>query len=317
MLHTILTPLDGSPFGEHALPLALAVAGRSGGTLRLLHVVAPPATVYSEGPLFIDDSSLEFYIRERQRIEGASYLEGVAKRIKGRRAAGVTRLVVEGDVRDAIRAQAESAAADLVVMTTHGRGPFGRFWLGSTADALVRLLPMPVLLIRPHGAAPDFEREPVVKHVLIAVDGSHLAEQIVEPAVELGALMGADFTLVRVVRPVVIGAYAFEGGAVGPLAVAVEELEAEHQLACERAEKYLEETAARLRARKLTVRTHVATEEQPAAGILREAEAAKADLIALATHGRWGLSRLFLGSVADKVVRGGTLPVLLRRPKEA
>jgi nucleotide-binding universal stress UspA family protein len=317
MFHTILAPLDGSTFAEHALPLALSIARRSGAALRLLHVEPTPASIYSESPLFIDDSYLEAYVREHQRAVGLAYLEGVVKRVKGLPAAGVTRLTAEGEVRDVIRAQAESIHADLVVMTTHGRGPLGRFWLGSVADELVRTLPMPVLLIRPQEGAAALEREATLKHVLIALDGSPFAEQILEPVVELGALMGAEFTLVRVVRPVLIGGLAFEGGGLGQLAVGLEQLEGEHKRRCERAENYLDEIAARLRARKLTVRTHVETDDQPAMGILHEAQKADADLIALATHGRRGLSRLFLGSVADKVVRGGRLPVLLVRPKEA
>ena len=267
--------------------------------------------------MFIEDSYLESYVREHHRSAGLTYLNAVARRLKGLAAPGATRLVAEGEVRDVIRAQAECIHADLVVMTTHGRGPLGRFWLGSVADELVRTLPMPVLLVRPREGVPDLEREADVKRILIPLDGSALAEQVLEPAAELGALTDAEFTLVRVVRPVVIGAYALGAGGLGQLAVGMEQLEAEHKRRCEQAENYLEEIAARLRARKLTVRTHVATEEQPAVGILQEAQKADADLIALATHGRRGLSRLFLGSVADKVVRGGRLPVLLLRPKEA
>ena len=317
MFKTILAPLDGSPFAEHALPLALSVARRTGAALRLLNVQPTPASVYSESPLFIEDSYLESYVREHQRTVGLAYLDGVVKRLKGLPFAGVTRLAAEGDVRDVIRAKAECIHADLVVMTTHGRGPIGRFWLGSAADELVRTLPMPVLIVRPQEGPADLQREATLKHVLIALDGSPFAEQIVEPAVELGVLMGAEFTLLRVVRPVLIGGHALQGGGLGQLAVGLEQLEAEHKRRCERAENYLEEIAARLRARKLTVRTHVETEEQAAVGILHEAQKADADLIALATHGRRGLSRLFLGSVADKVVRGGRLPVLLVRPKAA
>jgi nucleotide-binding universal stress UspA family protein len=69
-----------------------------------------------------------------------------------------------------------------------------------------------------------------------------------------------------------------------------------------------------LREQGLEVRTRVVTEGRPVAAILSEAEAGHCDLIALATHGRRGLSRLFLGSVADKVVRGAAASVLLCRP---
>jgi len=82
------------------------------------------------------------------------------------------------------------------------------------------------------------------------------------------------------------------------------------------AQAYLDGVAAPLRGRGLRVETRVVAEEQPALGILREAEAVGADLIAMETHGRHGLSRLLRGSVADKVVRGGVVPVLLHRQPE-
>ena len=147
MFQTILAPLDGSAFGEHALPLALAMARRSGASLRLLHVAPTPASIYAESPLFMEDSYLESYVREQHRAASLAYLNAVVRRLKALPEGHVTRLVAEGEVRDVIRAQAECVGADLVVMTTHGRGPLGRFWLGSVADELVRTLPMPVLLV--------------------------------------------------------------------------------------------------------------------------------------------------------------------------
>jgi nucleotide-binding universal stress UspA family protein len=316
MFRTILTPLDGSTFGEWALPMALAIARRSVASLSLLHVVPPPATLYSENALFIEDSDLESYVREHQRSASLYYLGAVAKRLKGLAAPGAAQVVVEGEVRDAIRSQAELGRADLVVMTTHGRGPLGRLWLGSVADELVRALPMPVLLARPKDGAPDLEREAGLKRILIALDGSGLAEQVLAPAAEIGRLTGAELLLLRVVRPITLTEYGWSGPSAVYLTQAIGELNEWEKRQCESAEKYLEATAAPLRAHSLAVRTRVVVEEQPAVGILQEAQRGDADLIALATHGRRGLSRFFLGSVADKVVRGGRLPVLLVRPKE-
>jgi len=62
------------------------------------------------------------------------------------------------------------------------------------------------------------------------------------------------------------------------------------------------------------VLTRVVIDEQPAVGIMLEAQIRHADLIAMETHARRGLSRLILGSVADKIIRGGALPVLVSRP---
>ena len=82
----------------------------------------------------------------------------------------------------------------------------------------------------------------------------------------------------------------------------------------EQANKYLNGVAEKLRAEGLTVKTKVDVDEKPAHAILEDVETAPADVVAIETHGRSGLSRFFLGSVADKVVRGSHVPVLLHRP---
>jgi nucleotide-binding universal stress UspA family protein len=80
------------------------------------------------------------------------------------------------------------------------------------------------------------------------------------------------------------------------------------------AQAYLDRVAERLRTRGLRVQTQVVVGESPAAGVLDVARDRHINLIALATHGRSGLKRLFLGSVADKIVRGTLIPVLVYRP---
>src|SRR5579884_2253353 len=119
MYHSLLVPLDGSVFGEHALPLALTLARRCGAELHLLHVIQPVASIYSETPLFVDDD-LGARLRRQLLDERGAYLNGVAARLREAGAAAVRTEVAEGDVADAIRQRAEAARADLVVMTTHG-----------------------------------------------------------------------------------------------------------------------------------------------------------------------------------------------------
>jgi len=310
MYGSLLVPLDGSVFGEHALPLALSIARRAGATLTVLHVYGPVAAVYAEGPPAFDDS-LDLHLKERQQ----AYLDGVVQRVRDVSSVSVRSELLEGETADAIRAAVSSRGVDLVVMTTHGRGPLGRFWLGSVADELVRHLPAPLLLVRPREAAPDLGQEPVLKHVLLPLDGSALAEQMIEPAVALGSLMGAHYTLVRVIKPVLPSAYRLQGASLTELAESVlKQIETMHESLHREAQNYLDQVAARLRARSLQVQTRVTVEQQPAVAILHEAASSAIDLIALETHGRRGLSRLVLGSVADKVVRGASVPVLVHRP---
>ena len=75
--------------------------------------------------------------------------------------------VEDGFSVDAILGQARKAAADLIVMTTHGRGPLSRAFLGSVADELARRSPIPVLLIRPQDPLPDFHKTASVTRMLI------------------------------------------------------------------------------------------------------------------------------------------------------
>ena len=74
-------------------------------------------------------------------------------------------------------------------MATHGRGALGRFWLGSVADEMLRHVNVPLLLVRPDEEAVDLAHEPALGRVVVALDGTPLAEQILEPAVALAALM--------------------------------------------------------------------------------------------------------------------------------
>jgi nucleotide-binding universal stress UspA family protein len=313
MYRSILVPLDGSTFGEHALPLALGLARRSGASLRLLHVHTPLATVYAEGA-YAFDSSLEAELKAHQ----THYLADVVQRIGEASSVSVHPEVLEGPVAETIRTTALGTGADLVVMTTHGRGALARFWLGSVADELVRQLPMPLLLVRPGEGQPDLKADPVPRHLLLPLDGSPLAEQMIEPAAALGSLAEADFTLLRVISPVAPLDYSIEGTTFSQRAQAIvaqiERLQAE---ARKEAHDYLEGVAGRLRERGLKVQTKVLVDAQPATLILRYATPPGVDLIALATHGRRGLARLFLGSVADKVIRGAAVPVLVHRAVQA
>jgi nucleotide-binding universal stress UspA family protein len=205
MYRSILVPVDGSTFAEHALPLALSLARHSGASLHLFHVVQPLASVYSEAPLFVEsECDLEARIQERMR----TYLDELAGRLAKRWSAVVTSSLLAGEVVPSFLAHTAETKPDLVVMTTHGRGPLGRFWLGSVADELARVLPVPLLLVRPQEKAePDLETEPPLRQILIPLDGSKLAEQIVRPAIELGRLTRAGFTLLRVVKPAPLVAF--------------------------------------------------------------------------------------------------------------
>jgi len=310
MYRKIVVPLDGSIFGEHALPLAVSIARRSGAAVHLVHVHSPLEAVYLEGAGYFDDA-LDEHLKRQHR----EYMDGLVKRLRSLCPGGADAELLEGAVAPVLEQHASKIGADLVIMTTHGRGPFKRFWLGSVADELVRSLPMPLLLVHPGDRPPDLASDPVLKHVLVPLDGTPLAESMLGPAMELGTLMGAEFTLLRVIKPVMPVTYRPEGLGIDLEAqVLIERVERIQGELRKKAEEYLFEVSKRFRDRLLKVHTKVEVEYNPADAILAHAKAANVDLIALETHGRHGLRRLILGSITDKVIRASHVAVMVHRP---
>jgi nucleotide-binding universal stress UspA family protein len=305
MFRKILVPLDGSAVGEQALPLALSVARRTEAALEVVHVHVPLAPLYAE-----PRPNMETPLDTRARRQARAYLDDTARRLRTHVKTAVDAVFLEGVVAQALQAHAEAAGVDLIVMTTHGRGPLNRLWLGSVTDELLRRSALPLLLVRPRQAEVELGSDPVLRRVLIPLDGSPLAERILEPALALGGVMAAEYTLLRVVQPVLYASPALGGIDPGWADTGLtEELQTQ-------ARDYLDGVTKRLRERSLSAQPVVTFDPSPAGAILQEAQARGCDLVALATHGRGGLRRVVLGSVADKVIRGSTTAVLVYHPPE-
>jgi nucleotide-binding universal stress UspA family protein len=296
----ILVPLDGSPFGEAALPLARTIARRAGVALHLVHVHVPVYATYVEGIPVIDDE-LDAELRQREQAD----LDALAQQF-ATKADRVTTTLLDGAIDTALAAHAAEIGAGVVVMTTHGRGGMARLWLGSNADGFVRHSHVPTLLLRPptHGDAAPVTN---ITHMLITLDGSLTARGILQPALQLGAVFDANYTLLRVVD-VPMRAYTPDVAHTLPTSSGA------RQEAEEAAAAYLDAIAEPLRREDRRVQTRVVASPHPAQAILQMAKDERVDTIALATHGHGGLQRLLLGSTADKVLRGSELPVLLYRP---
>lgn len=311
MYRTILVPLDGSVFGEQVLPVAAHIARRTHATLQLVHVFSPLEGIHPAAGMGFDESILNEISKHYQ-----AYLTEAVRRVQAIGPVSAQCALLEGGVAETIRQQALDSGADLIVMSTHGRGPLPRFWLGSVADRLIHKAPAPVLLMRPRETPYDLRAEIDFHHLLLPLDGSALAEQMIEPTLALAEALGVDVTLFRVVQPILIHGIDVHSATAAAISLAVREQvsKAEAQL-LRQAQDYLEHLAGRWRARKVPIAVRVALAADPAAAILAEAEAA--DVIALATHGRRGLARLFRGSVADKLVRAATGAVLVQCPAQA
>jgi nucleotide-binding universal stress UspA family protein len=293
MYGTILVPLDGSEFSERALPMATSLAQAMESKVILMH--AASASVFPGA----DPTEAQC-----QAIEDAeSYLAALANGLSEQ---GLTVEVAApfGDAAESIVLEVGMRTADLVVMCTHGRSGMGRWIYGSVAEQVLAHSPAPVLLVRPTGEIVTLmpERAPL----LVSLDGSAFAEAALSHAVALARAFGGPILLVRALeQPVISYEYAVTG-------ILYESMEEQRR----QAEAYLEGVAQRLRSDGLNVDTLV-WEGWPADVIVHRGMASDARLIVMATHGRTGIARLVLGSVALEVVRRTHLPVLLVRPPES
>ena len=245
MCRSILVPLDGSDSAEHALPTALCLARRHRAALHVARVYVPVAGVCGEHAVRYDEA-LDRALMERAR----DYLDGVAVRLAAVAGVRSSSALLEGPIADAISTHATAVGADLLVMTTQGRGPLARFLLGSVSDELVRQAGVPILLVRPRAASPpDLAQEPPLRRVLVPLDGSALAESILQPVLALGDPVQTEYTLLRIVMVSTAElSYGPAGGKVTGLQESLERLRELDELGAKRAHEYLEPLAGRLRA---------------------------------------------------------------------
>jgi nucleotide-binding universal stress UspA family protein len=297
MLDRILIPLDGTDFAEHALPYALALAKRAGSSVALATVEVPPPMA------FPDVNFLEPLSEAETR-----YLESVADRVRDAGVSDISVQVLTGNAPEALEIYRKQIGADLTIMTTHGRGPLARAWLGSVADHFVRTTAAPVLFVRPpDNAGPaDLSDLPTVGHVAVTLDGSDLSETAIDPGLALADLFEAETTLVRVVE------YPHATESVY-LPDAIEAIHEQLEQSREATQAELDRVAARLVSEGRDVGRESRAVNHAATGILEAVGDIGADMIVMASHGRGGLGRVLLGSVADKVLRGSERPVMIVR----
>lgn len=302
MFTKILVPLDRSPLAEQAVGTAAAIARASTAGIDLVLVHQPfPFDGFGDAPW----NALE-------REDEHKYLDAIAAELLTGAAVPATRAIVNGEAVEMICKRSSDIEADLIVMTSHGRTGLSRVWIGSVAMGVIKQAAVPVLMLRPVKSPDDLKAaHHLFKRILIPVDGSALAADILAPAVNLAKCAGATIELLRVVEPVPL-ATADMGMTFAYPTMLQDDAATNHLLEEGRSE--VSELAARLgesEAVKVNATALVAGHVSNA--IIDYARGHDVDLIAMATHAR-GASRLVFGSVADKVVRASGLPMLLLRP---
>ena len=294
----ILVPLDGSSLAEQALSCAVTLGRELPAELVLLRVL----TVSSEVSEILDEADEQTGVmRRRAEVEAGQYLQKVANRL---RLAGlsVRCLGPHGPPAEAILSCAEEMAIGQIIMATHGHSGIKRWTHGSVAERVLQASSVPVLLVRVREV--DDPRLPLsCRRILVPLDGSKLAEQVLPVTIPIAQALGSEMILFRVLP---VHASTWGTG------VSHVHLGGVFEIADQNAFAYLQDLASHLE--EQGIRTRAATQIGAVAESIADyAETNQVDLIAMSTHGRTGPLRWALGSVADRVLRAGNTPILLVR----
>lgn len=310
MFKQILVPLDGSERAEQALPVAAHLARATRGTVTLIQAVNPPTEfMVSVGTIVLPD------ILDEDVSVAREYLEGVAK-TSGLEGIRTTTKVVTGHPVEAIIAEVNADAVDLVVMCSHGYTGAMRWAMGSIAEKVVRYAPSPVLILHEGCTllAEDVPHGPV--RVLVSLDGSTYAEAAIVPAALLASSLSApargELHLTRVVS-----SPSQEGGNFDEEVGKAEQYL--HSVGEHLQQHYpLTETGVPL---DLLITWSVTVADDIATAIIQAAESRGksafaeqkegCQVIAMATHGLGGPQLWAMGSVTERVLQAARQPLLI------
>lgn len=324
MITRILVPLDGSSRSEAALPIAARLARRTGAAVVLVRIVSLAADSW-QGIMTFNPLLAEALL-EADLAEATTYLERMAT---SPALTGVTVQVVikHGSPTAHILAVAASSQSDLIVLCRHGVSGLARWAIGSVAEKIARHATIPVLIVHggflPEGSVLTDPAQPV--HMLIPLDGSIFAQSALEPGATLLHALAfpgqpVELHLVQVLSP----SYAEKRDT--PM----------RRTLLEQARHDMKQTVARLQEGSLApsiaryqipVSWSILLETDVAATLLRVAESGNEeeraepwngyDLIAISTHGRGGLQRWIMGSIAERILLATTRPLLIVHARDS
>jgi nucleotide-binding universal stress UspA family protein len=297
-LKKILVGVDFSPESDAAVKQALNIARHTGAQIVLLHVGVIP-----EDPSGVPDSmagTAAAYnkVVKDQLAEDRNQLEVLRERIDGQ-GCEVSHMVVDGFADTALVDAAGEVGADLIAVGTHGRTGIKRFLLGSVAERVVRLAPCSVLVARPATEAAGGYGK-----ILVPTDFSPTADRALDAALTLAA-PGAGIDLLHCWQlPPLAGVYY------APVKAVDDVYEGVRKSITESVEAASQELLARHRGADAKLGFH-AVEESAAHGIQQWLEDHAYELVVTGSHGRRGVRRFLLGSVAESTVRHAPCSVLV------
>ncbi len=296
-IRNILVATDFSPIARNAFDTALRIARATGARMTLAHVVPSQVVIHAGLPVGIRSEvvrmSRALLEKDRRRLEK---LVAAARRARVR-AGGAMH---EGDPSGELLRIVAATKPDVIVIGTHGRGGAAHLLLGSVAEKVVRVATCPVLVVK--------KKPPPRGSVLAALDASPMAPAVAAAGAAIAKRLRVRLQVVHAIpgtetlpEPFMAGLGTRAWRQIAAIG---------RRRAAEEIGRVLAKARVRLASRDVWIR-----EGRPQDVIVEAARKAKPGLVVVGTHGRRGLARVFLGSVAEAVARHAAAPVLVVRPR--
>ena len=302
MYKVIMAPTEGSDSERAAISVAVKLAQRFDADLRLVRVLTPPLVIETVARPPILAQTGQMLVEER--LARLRKLEALGTECRALGDIRVITALEDGRIAPTLRDYAEKFEVDLIVMSSHSRGGVKRITLGSVTDYLIRNTNIPVLVVKPPVSFIGATPQETFSRIVVPLDGSALAEQILPEVAELASGLNSTVSLLQVLTPLTYS----QKEIMQPGLPWWDESIAT-------AEAYLARAASHLTGKGLTVSKDVVLSDDIATAILDYSSRTRADVIALATSGSGGMSRFVFGTVADEVTRKSTSSLLVFHPK--
>ncbi len=297
MYEGILVPLDGSITAESAIPYAVELADNFGSQLFLVEVCDP------------NSGDKERYCQD--------YLDSVTEKVKLQlidrkvaRSVIVRHQVLQGKPANEITRFSDSNSIRLIVMSRYGASGESTWFLGSIADKILRAARKSLLLVKEPPSDEVLQNNKLIRRLVVPLDGSEYGAAALPTAKSLSQVLKAKMELLRVVVPSSPQRSDFLSFTDTTIEELIAQAEKGQQQRIAAAEDYLHHVEELLKESGHAVSTTVIL-GAPAERILDYAEENEIDLICMSSHGRSGITRWIFGSVTEKVLHTGKVPVLV------
>ena len=298
MTKTIVVPLDTSNESEVSLPVATELAQRTGAKILLVSIIEAPSEF---GVWLRANETIESWVDHH--VDADEYLTGVADGIAG---VQVDTLVSTGNPAVEINLIAQDQPERVIVMASHARTGVSRYAIGSVTASVLHDAICPVIVARATEQAPKAVTDGRLDRLLVALDGSDFAENALSGVQPVLGTSRLNLHLLQVVETTKWYGSTYADIDYAAFAIYID-------AARDTAREYLTGRAKELERAGHNVTWEV-RDGLVSEHIIDAAREFDAGLIVMATHGRTGLGRVFIGSVAERVIHDTDRPVLLVNP---